>query len=115
MSDLPLEAEEFLTWLAVEKGRAQNTLASYRRDLHAYCEWLTSRSTALTDVVSADIAAYIGHLRKTGKAPASVARSTVAVRSLHHFLADEGVTESDAAAGVETPRVPSGLPKALSE
>ena len=34
--ELPLEAEEFLTWLAVERGRSANTLAAYRRDLRAY-------------------------------------------------------------------------------
>jgi integrase/recombinase XerD len=34
---------------------------------------------------------------------------------LHHFLADEGLSAIDAAAGVEAPRVPAGLPKALDE
>ena len=115
MNALPIEAEEFLTWLAVERGRATNTLSAYRRDLGAYCAWLTTRSLTLSAVSAADIAAYITHLRKQGKAPASVARASVAVRSLHHFLADEGLTAVDAAAGVEAPRVPSGLPKALDE
>jgi integrase/recombinase XerD len=115
VTDLPLEAEEFLTWLAVERGRSVNTLSAYRRDLRAYIEWLEQRGVGLTAVDAADIAAYINHLRKHGKAPASVARASVAVRSLHHFLADEGVTAIDAAAGVEAPRVPAGLPKALTE
>ena len=115
MTQLPIEAEEFLTWLAVERGRSVNTLAAYRRDLGAYHEWLTKRHLALNDVKAADIAAYITHLRKQGKAASSVARATVAVRSLHHFLADEGLSAIDAAAGVETPRVPAGLPKALDE
>jgi integrase/recombinase XerD len=39
----------------------------------------------------------------------------VAVRSLHAFLADEGVTDQDPAADVERPAVPQGLPKALGE
>lgn len=115
MSELPLDVEEFLTWLAVERGRASNTLSAYRRDLRAYHEWLSSRGVALPDVRSADIAAYIAHLRKQHKAPSSVARATVAVRSLHHFLADEGLSEVDAAIAVETPKVPAGLPKALAE
>jgi integrase/recombinase XerD len=69
----------------------------------------------LTEVTAADIAAYMTHLKKQGKAPASVARASVAVRSLHHFLADEGLSAIDEAAGVEAPRVPAGLPKALEE
>ena len=115
MTELPLEAEEFLTWLAVERGRSANTLSAYRRDLRAYHEWLTRRSIFVTDAGSADLAAYVTHLRKQGKAPSSVARATVAVRSLHHFLADEGFSAADAAAAVEAPKVPAGLPKALAE
>jgi integrase/recombinase XerD len=90
-----------------------NTVAAYRRDLKAYTGWLGSR--ALVDVDAAAIESYVGVLRSTGKAPASVARATVAVRSLHRFLAEEGMATSDPGAMVETPRVPRGLPKALSE
>ena len=115
MTELPVEAEEYLTWLAVERGRSPNTLAAYRRDLGTYAAWLTDRKLTLTDVRAEDLERYVAHLRKLGRAPSSVARSTVAVRSLHHFLADEGVATTDAAASVETPRVPRGLPKALSE
>ena len=32
-------AEEYLSWLAVEKGRSHNTLAAYRRDIAAWEEW----------------------------------------------------------------------------
>ena len=49
----------------------------------------------------------------TGKAPASVARALVAVRSLHRFLARRGLAGADPAAEVEQPRVPKGLPKPL--
>jgi len=110
---LPLEAEEFLGWLVAERGRAANTVSAYRRDLLAYTRWLGDRS--LADVDPATIEAYVGALRAEGKAPASVARSVVAVRSLHRFLAEEGMASSDPGAGVDTPRVPRGLPKALSE
>ena len=48
-------------------------------------------------------------------APASVKRATVAVRSLHRYLAVEGVVDHDPGADVETPATPAGLPKALPE
>jgi integrase/recombinase XerD len=112
---LPLEVSDFLTWLAAERGRSTNTLAAYRRDLQAYCRWLTERHQSLATMQEDDIAAYVHHLRAEGKAPASVARALVAVRSLHRFLSLEGFTETDPAADVEVPRVPQGLPKALSE
>lgn len=62
-----------------------------------------------------DIAAYVAHLRHSGRAPATVKRSMVAVRSLHRFCALEGTTDIDPAAGVAVPRVPRGVPKALTE
>ncbi len=39
-AELPLEVEEFLSWMVAEKGRSANTLAAYRRDLTAYGAWL---------------------------------------------------------------------------
>jgi len=39
----------------------------------------------------------------------------VAVRALHRFLVDEGYAGADPAGEVGAPRVPQGLPKALSE
>jgi integrase/recombinase XerD len=110
---LPLEVEEYLSWLAVERGRAVNTLAAYRRDLVAYMGWLGDRRL---DAVDADtIARYVGHLKAQGRAPATVARATVSVRALHRFLADEGHTDVDPGHDVAVPSVPLGLPKGLTE
>jgi integrase/recombinase XerD len=112
---LPLDVEEWLSWLATEKGRAPSTLEAYRRDARRWCDWLGERSLGLDSVGEPDVAAYIADLRERGLAAATMARAVVAVRSLHRFLADEGRTGDDAAAEIDTPRVPAGLPKALSE
>jgi integrase/recombinase XerD len=113
--ELPLDVEEWLSWLATERGRAASTLEAYRRDVRGWCRWLRSRRTDLASVGEADIEAYVAELRGQGRAPATVARAIVAVRSLHRFLAEDGRLPADPGAEVETPRVPSGLPKALTE
>lgn len=107
--------EELLSWLAVEKGRSPNTVAAYRRDLTAYWAFLAGRRLTLDRVTDAVIEDYLAFLRASGKAPASVARALVAVRSLHRFCEDEGLATVNPAEDVERPRVPAGLPKALSE
>jgi integrase/recombinase XerD len=112
---LPLEAEEYLTWLAVERGRAANTLAAYRRDLHAYQQYLRARGASIATAGPDDVIAWVNVLRARGLAPASVARMSVSVRGLHKFLLVEDLAEVDPAADLETPRVPRGLPKALTE
>lgn len=118
MSDenrLPLDVEDFLTWLAAERGRSSNTLVAYRRDLSSYWVWLVERGENLDDVTGSDLDAYVGHLRERGLAPSSVKRALVAVRSLHRFRSEEGLAAMDPSASIETPRVPAGLPKALTE
>lgn len=112
---LPIEAEEFLTWLAVERGRAANTLAAYRRDLLAYQQYLRTRGSSITSAGPDDVIAWVNVLRTRGLAPASVARMSVSVRGLHKFLMIEDLVAADPAADLETPRVPRGLPKALTE
>ncbi|NLD77416.1 MAG: site-specific tyrosine recombinase XerD [Acidimicrobiales bacterium] len=112
---MPPEVEDLLTWLRVERGRSSNTLAAYRRDLEAYVDWLGQRSLAIAAVTESDVSDYVGHLRSSGRAASSQKRALVAVRSLHRFLAEEQEGRSDPAAEVEVPRVPRGLPKALSE
>jgi integrase/recombinase XerD len=112
---LSLDGEEFLTWLAVERGRAANTLAAYRRDLRAYESWLACRGVGLRQVAEDDVTAYVAHLRAAGRAPATMARALVSVRSFHRFLVDEGHVQADPTGEVGSPRVPQGLPKALTE
>lgn len=113
---LPLDAEEFLTWLAVERGRSTNTLAAYRRDLRAYWAWLHRAGIADLGEVTADVVLdYVAELRSGDRADASVARALVAVRTMHRFLAAEGFLASDPTADVDPPSVPAGLPKPLSE
>jgi integrase/recombinase XerD len=113
--ELPLDAEEFLAWLLSERGRSTNTISAYRRDLRAYWAWLRGRGVTLEQVEAATLEDYVAALRGEGRAPASVARALVAVRSLHRFLAEEGGTGADPGSAIDAPRVPRGLPKALSE
>ena len=113
VTDNPVD--ELLSWLAVEKGRSANTVAAYRRDLAAYTEFLSGRGLTPTTVTESVIEDYLAFLRAAGRAPASVARALVSVRSLHRFLEDEGQVAANPAEEIQRPKVPSGLPKALSE
>ncbi len=112
---LPLDARDFLTWLRVERGRAPSTLSSYARDLRRYCRWLDEAGADIHTVGEDQIVGFLRTMQAERRAAASVARTMVAVRSLHRYLAAEEVRPDDPTAGVELPRVPRGLPKALSE
>lgn len=113
--ELPIAAEEFLSWMAAEKGRSANTLAAYRRDLAAYVVWLDERGTTIDDVTATQLVQFVGERRGSGAATSSIARQLAAIRMLHRYLALEGERPDDPAADLEGVRVPAGIPKPLSE
>lgn len=109
------EIEEFLGWLLAERGRSANTLNAYRSDLIEYRTWLEERGLSIRGAAAADIHRYSSSLLERGLAASTVARKMTAVRSLHRFLVVEGIRDVDPAADFEGVRVPSGIPKPLSE
>jgi len=110
----------WLDHLDVERGVAKNTLVSYRRDLTRYVEFLSGRGVSEpTEVQEADISDFLVHLRqgsadRPALAASSAARTLVAVRGWHRFLALEGSTPGDPAAAVRPPKTALRLPKAIS-
>lgn len=115
LEDLPLCVEEFLTWMAAERGRSANTLAAYRRDLTGYHRWLTAQGATLEEVEAPRLVEFIAARRADGAAPSSLARQLAAVRMLHRHMVSERVRADDPTAELEGIRVPSGIPKPLSE
>jgi integrase/recombinase XerD len=120
----PLEdlLAEHATWLAVERGLRPNTLVAYARDLAGYARFVRARG--IDDprkVDEACVRAYVEHraairdVDDRPAAPASVARALVSVRSFHRFCVDEGHAPQDPTDDVRAPRVPAGIPKALTE
>lgn len=101
--------------LRAEKGRSPLTISAYRRDLRRYVDFLDTRGVAVGASQPDDVDAFSAALRGAGLAASSVTRTLVAVRTMHRWLADEGMAAADPAAAVETPKLPRALPKALSE
>lgn len=95
-------------------------MASYRRDLQRYADFLASSGvTDLGSVSQASVSAFLMRLREGDAdhpplSASSAARTVVAVRGLHRFCLREGLCGSDPAAGVRPPAPPQRLPKALS-
>jgi integrase/recombinase XerD len=113
--ELPIEVEDFLSWMSAERGRARNTLSAYRRDLGAYCAWLTQRGLDPLTVQSGDLIDFVGERKASGAATSSIARQLAAIRMAHRHLAVEQHRPDDPTIDLEGVRVPSGIPKPLTE
>lgn len=115
MSDTPAAAvSDYLDHIAVERGLSPHTVAAYRRDLDRWLAHLESaRVQTVADVRPEHLRTFLDGLVDAGLARTSIARTVVAVRSLHRFLAEERRTADDPTAEVRPPTPGRRLPKAL--
>ncbi len=119
IADLDRAIQDYLAHLGVERGLADNTVTSYRRDLRRYLDHLALIGRATPEeVTEADVQGFVAALW-TGDddhgplGPASVARHVVTVRGLHRFWLREQLVPVDVTAEVRPPRPDQRLPKAL--
>ncbi|MEE2682495.1 MAG: site-specific tyrosine recombinase XerD [Actinomycetota bacterium] len=106
---------DFLLWLRVERGRAESTLQSYKRDLGKFNLWLNDQNLNVNVVGEDAIIQFLRNLQKDGFAQSTVARTMVSVRSFFRFLNIEGIRHDNPTKNIELPRVSRGLPKPISE
>jgi integrase/recombinase XerD len=107
--------ESFLEMLAAERGAARNTLLAYRRDLQAFAAFAAARGEDAASATEATLRAFLAQLEAEGIAARSAARKLSALRQFHLHLLRERVRADDPTAQLDSPRLPSRLPKLLSE
>ena len=73
--DLAAACEAFLTFCRVEKGLAQNSLASYSLDTRQFIDFCHDRKISRIPS-TADLRLYLDHLSASGKSARSIARRT---------------------------------------
>tara|TARA_Y100000814_G_C12328114_1_gene400515 strand:- start:302 stop:1234 length:933 start_codon:yes stop_codon:yes gene_type:complete len=105
---------DFLLWLSVEKGRADTTLAAYKRDLNKLIDWINDNGLSIQTLGENDAIRFLRSLQAADYSDATITRTMVSVRSLYMFMDIEGLRMDNPTKNIELPRVPKGLPKALS-
>ena len=109
------QIEQFLTYITVEKGYSQNTLAAYRNDLTQYLGFLEGRVSSWGEVTRDNIVDYIMVMKLDQEyASSTVARKVAAIKSFFHYLVERGELQDDPTATLDSPKVRKRLPKAVS-
>jgi len=101
--------------LAAERGAARNTLAAYAADLADFAAFAAARGRAVHAADAALLREWMASLAAAGYAARTQARRLSAIRQFHRFLAQEGVRADDPTELLASPRLPAGLPRALTE
>ncbi|WP_107949747.1 site-specific tyrosine recombinase XerD [Lysinibacillus parviboronicapiens] len=116
MSDFHYAIEDYIHFIQVERQLSINTLASYRRDLENYVQFLQEAEgmSSFHKVERTTILRHLEQLRMQGKTSRTVARHISSIRSFHQFLLREKRTETDPTVHLEMPTIEQKLPNILS-
>jgi integrase/recombinase XerD len=108
--------KDFMHYLVVEKGLADNTIVSYERDLKAYILYISKveEVASLDHVTRATIIQFLKFLHEKGKSSKTISRHIASIRSFHQFLLREKVTTQDPTVHLDRPKAEQKLPQVLS-
>lgn len=107
--------EAFLEMLAAERGAARNTLLAYQADLEDFGAFAASRGAPMAACDAAILQAYMAGLQRAGLAARTAARRLSVLRQFFQFLLREGVRLDNPTTLLDAPRLPTTLPKYLTE
>ncbi len=108
--------EAYVRYLVAEKNLSPFTLRNYRSDLSHFARYLEDEEGV--PVLEADRAMarrYLGILKESGMATASLTRKVSTIRSFYRFLVREGKIESTPLTGIFAPKREQKLPTILSK
>ena len=107
--------QEFLGYIAVERGLAANTIEAYTRDLRQFTVYLNGVGISGADQVNAKtIVDYLKALQQMEMGPSSISRKLAAIKSFFHYVTRERLMRIDPSVTIDSPKLPQRLPKVLS-
>ncbi len=115
MSSMDFWVDDFLSYLASEKGLASNTLKAYQKDLSFFLDFLEERAANdVSQITKERILEYLEIRQKKGFASSSLSRSLVAIKMFCRFLKREKVLLGNVSVFLESPKVWQLIPEVLT-
>ena len=107
--------DDFIDYLAVERGLAQNTLLAYRRDLNKYFGYLDHQGIKGINQISRNhISNFMYDQKRQELSTNSICRALAAIKTFHKFLVREKFSQEDPTSLVDTPKLWKKIPDVLS-
>ncbi|MDR2056031.1 MAG: tyrosine recombinase XerC [Desulfovibrio sp.] len=109
--------DNYLEWLALQKGCSEATCRAYRADLAQFAAFLEERRLSVAcpqDIGRKDIQAFLAALFRRNEARSSMARKLATLRSFFQFLLRRGLVKENAARQVRSPRQEKRHPRVLN-
>lgn len=108
--------EDFLFYIASEKGLSKHTVEAYKRDLARFTLLASEKGlSSFSEVSEREIVDYAKALKGSGLSVSSIYRSMVALKSFFRFLRKERLISSDETLYLDTPKMWQLVPDVLTE
>lgn len=111
------DVQAFLRHLRMERNASELTLKSYSDDFESFAEYLRDRVGRIPDTAELTIhilRGYVTYLHECDYARSTIARRLACLRSFFKFTTREGITASNPAKALRTPRTGRKLPHFLT-
>ena len=107
--------DSYLSFLVMEKGLRQKTVAAYSADLMRFGLYLEeNRTAAFAEIDTQTVLAYLIHLRQEGLSARSRARHLISLRGFFKFLVHEKIIDANPALQIDLPKTGLQLPNVLT-
>lgn len=116
MSDFESALKQYLRFVKVEKGLAENSVISYRNDLERYLRFISNdlQINQLGGITLAHIENFLMELLSMELSISTIARNISSIRSFHEFVIVEKLADANPAELVELPKKAKKLPEVLT-
>ena len=114
IDDIERVKRNYLVYLRIEKGLAENTAAAYGDDVDKLTGFLADQGIAVERATTDDLDHFVAALHDLGIGPRSVARIISGIKSFYKYLRLEGFTDDTPTSLLDSPRLGRHLPEVLT-
>ena len=114
MSNWSRDIKNFVSYLKIEKGLAENSILAYQNDVAKLCDFAVSNQKSPTEITYNDLKQFIAELFDLGLSARSQARIISGIKQFYAFLLLENVISDDPSELLEQPKIGRKLPEILT-
>lgn len=114
MNEWLLLRKNFISYLKIERGLAENSILAYQQDLEKLIDYCEPREIKPTDVTLDHLKYFVGDLYDLGLSARSQARIISGIKQFFEFLVLEDIINDDPSGLLELPKIGKKLPTFLT-
>lgn len=114
MSNWSRYIKDFVSYLKIEKGLAENSIFAYQNDVAKLCDFAIAKQKSPTEISYNDLKQLLAELFDLGLSARTQARIISGIKQFYSFLLLENIIKEDPSELLEQPKIGRKLPEILT-